>query len=75
MVWQPSVSLKFTDASFVVTHDFDVVCLLKTFLDSSIPNDYERINIKGYYYPSNRKRNTFLLLKEMIKGMFSLREL
>ena len=74
MVWKPSISLKFSDASFVVTHDFDIVCLSKTFLDSSIPNDYERINIKGYHL-SNRKRNTFLLLKEMIKGMFSLREL
>ena len=30
-----------------VTHDYDIICLSETFLDSSISNDDERINIKG----------------------------
>ena len=62
-----------------VTHDYDIICLSETFLDSSVSNDDESINIKGYNllradHPSNKKeeafvciiRNTFLLLKEMI---------
>ena len=57
-----------------VTHDYDVVCLSETFVDSSISIDDERIHIKGYSllranHPSNKKeeafvciiRNTFLL--------------
>ena len=31
-----------------VTHDYDVICLSETFLDSSISNEDQRINIKGY---------------------------
>ena len=31
-----------------VTHDYDIICLSETFLDSSISNDAVRINIKGY---------------------------
>ena len=31
-----------------VTHDYDIICLSETFLDSSISNDDERINIKSY---------------------------
>ena len=31
-----------------VPHDYDITCLLETFLDSSISNDDETINIKGY---------------------------
>ena len=62
-----------------VTHDFDIICLSETFIDSSISNDDERINIKGYNiqqedHPSKKKeeaficikRNFFLLLNEMI---------
>ena len=62
-----------------VTHDYDIICVTETFLDSSISNDDERINIKGCNllranHPRNKKeepflcitRNTFLLLKEMI---------
>ena len=30
-----------------VKHDYDIICLSETFLDSSISNDDERINIKG----------------------------
>ena len=38
-----------------------IICLSETFLDSSISNDDERINIKGYNllqadHPSNKKR-------------------
>ena len=44
-----------------VTHDYDIICLTETFLDPSISNDDERINIKGYNllradHPSNKKR-------------------
>ena len=44
-----------------VTHDYDIICLSETFLDSSISNDDERVNIKGYNllrtdHPSNKKR-------------------
>ena len=31
-----------------VTHDYDIICLLETFLGSSISNEDEIINIKGY---------------------------
>ena len=62
-----------------ITHDYDIICLSEMFLDSSISNYDERINIKGYNllradHPSNKKEeafvciitNTFLLLKDMI---------
>ena len=44
-----------------VTHDYDVICLLETFLNSTNSNDDERINIKGHNLlrvdcPSNKKR-------------------
>ena len=44
-----------------LTHDYDTICLLETFLDSLISNKDERINIKGYNllranHPSNKKR-------------------
>ena len=71
--------MKNSNFALSVTHDYDIICLSETFLDSSISNDDERINIKGYNllradHPSNKKegafvciiRNTFLLLKEMI---------
>ena len=31
-----------------IEHKFDMVCLLETFLDSSIPNNDERLNMNGY---------------------------
>ena len=31
-----------------IEHKFDMVCLLETFLDSSIPNNDERLNMKGH---------------------------
>ena len=30
-----------------VTHDYDIICLSDTFLDSSISNEDERVNIEG----------------------------
>ena len=44
-----------------VTHDYDIICLSETFLDSPISNEDERINIKGYNllwadHPNNKKR-------------------
>ena len=44
-----------------VTHDYDINCLSETFFDSSVSNEDERINIKGYNllrseHPSIRKR-------------------
>ena len=43
-----------------VTHDYNIICLSETFVDSSISNDDERITIKGYNllqadHPSNKK--------------------
>ena len=50
MVWRPT---NFTKVSLLralsVTHDHDIICLLETFLGSSISNEDEIINIKGYY--------------------------
>ena len=31
-----------------ITQDYDIICLLETFLGLSIPYDDERINIEGY---------------------------
>ena len=47
-----------------VTNDCNIICLSETFLDSSISNDDEKINIKGYNllladHSSNEKRGTF----------------
>ena len=44
-----------------VTHDYYIICLSETFLDSSVSNDNERIRIEGYNllradHPSNKKR-------------------
>ena len=50
MVWRPT---NFTKVSLLralsLTHDYDIICLLETFLGSSISNEDEIINIKGYY--------------------------
>ena len=47
--------------AFITTHNFDIVCLSETFLDSTIPHDDENININGYLllrvdHPNNIKR-------------------
>ena len=47
--------------TYTATNNFDIVCLSETFLDSSIPNDENRINIAGYSllradHPSNTKK-------------------
>ena len=34
--------------AFITTHNFDIVCLSETFLDSTIPHNDENININGY---------------------------
>ena len=65
--------------AWCVTHDYDIICLTETFPDSSISNDDERINFKGYNllradHPSNKKRGGVSmyykehlpLIKEMI---------
>ena len=60
MVWEPTISLKLLCCKLCsITHDY--ICLSETFLDLSISNDDERINIKGYNllqadHPSNKKR-------------------
>ena len=46
--------------AYNVQHNFDMICLLETFLDFSIPTNDERINMKGYKLmradnPSNSK--------------------
>ena len=47
--------------AFITTHNFDIVCLAETLLDSKIPHDDENININGYSlltvdHPNNIKR-------------------
>ena len=47
--------------AFINTHNFDIICLSETFLDSTIPKNDENINIKGYSllradHPGNSKR-------------------
>ena len=47
--------------AFIKTHNFDIICLSETFLDSSIDISDTRININGYSllradHPSNTKR-------------------
>ena len=47
--------------AFISTHDFDILCLSETFLDSTIDLNDENINIDGYSilradHPSNNKR-------------------
>ena len=62
MVWQPTILQKFfLLQALCVTHDYDIIFLLETFLDLSTQNDDERINIKGYNllqadHPINKKR-------------------
>ena len=34
--------------AFITAHNFDVICLPETFLDSKMPHNQENINIKGY---------------------------
>ena len=46
---------------FIKTHNFDIICLSETFLDSSMDISDTRININGYSllradHPSNTKR-------------------
>ena len=46
--------------AFTVTHNFNILCLPETFLDSTIDLNIENINIDGYSilradHPSNNK--------------------
>ena len=41
------VKVPFIEA-FIIAHNFDIVCLSETFLDSSVPDHDENININGY---------------------------
>ena len=46
---------------FAVTKDYDINCLIETFLRSSFNNDHDQISIPGYNllradHPSNTKR-------------------
>ena len=50
-----------------VTHDYDIICLSETFVDSSISNDDERLNIKSYNllradHTSNKKEEAFVCI-------------
>ena len=47
--------------AYIILHKFDVISLSKTYLDSTIPNDDDKIKIPGYTFirsdhPSNTKR-------------------
>ena len=53
--------------AYIATKIFDIVCLSETFLDSSIPNNGDRINIAGYSllradHPSNTKREVSVFI-------------
>ena len=48
--------------AFITTHNFDIICSVETFLDSSIDISDIRIHINGYSltkadHPSNTKRS------------------
>ena len=52
--------------AFITVHNFDIVCLSETFLDSTIPRNNENINIIGYSvlrvdHPNNIKRRGFCM--------------
>ena len=47
--------------TYVAIHKFDIICLLETYLDSSIPTNNDNLDIDGYNlvhsdHPSNTKR-------------------
>ena len=47
--------------AYIASNNFDIACLFETFLDPSIPNDENRINIAGYSMlradqPNNTKK-------------------
>ena len=47
--------------AYVAIHKFDIICLLETYLDSSIPANNDNLHIDGYNlvrsdHPSNTKR-------------------
>ena len=47
--------------AFITTHNFDIICLSETFLDSTVSQHDENIMINGYSlsradHPSNSKR-------------------
>ena len=41
-MWQQTILLK------AITHNFDIVCLCETFLDSSYSNDDATLQLSGY---------------------------
>ena len=47
--------------AYIILHKFDIICLSETYLDSTIPNHDDRLQIPGYTlirsdHPSNTKR-------------------
>ena len=47
--------------AYITVHDFDIICVSETFLDSSYSNDDPKLSIQGYAilrsdHPSNTKR-------------------
>ena len=83
LVFRNLIQFWISNSVLPVAHDYDVICLLETFLDSSISNKDEKINIKGYNllqvdHQSNKKRegfvyitrNTFLILEKVIDVPF-----
>ena len=79
LVFRNLIQFWISNSVLPVAHYYDVICLLETFLDSSISNKDEKINIKGYNllqvdHRSNKKRegfvyitrNTFLILEKVI---------
>ena len=48
--------------AYIILHKFDVICLSETYLDSTTPNDDDKLQISGYTFirsdhPSNAKRD------------------
>ena len=47
--------------AYVLVHNFDIICLPETYLNSEISTDHRNVGIPGYYmlrvdHPSNNKR-------------------
>ena len=52
--------------TFIISNNFDLVCLSETFLDSTIPNDDVNIQINGYSllradHPNDIKRGSICI--------------
>ena len=64
---------------YIILHKFDIICLSETYLDSTIPNDDDKLQIPGYTFirsdhPSNTKRGGVCIYYEssLLLGVISI---